>query len=71
VFSNFGFISVFPYSLRYLRQSTLLCIIIVIMFYSSKLSLFLTITNFVALVREQTISTEQPPLVGEVSANFC
>jgi hypothetical protein len=23
------------------------------------------------LVREQTIQTEQPPLVGEVSANFC
>jgi hypothetical protein len=26
--------------------------------------------NFVALVREQTIPTERPPLVGEVSANF-
>jgi hypothetical protein len=25
----------------------------------------------VALVRERTIPTEQPPLVGEVSANFC
>jgi hypothetical protein len=25
----------------------------------------------VALAREQTIPTEQPPLVGEVSANFC
>jgi hypothetical protein len=25
----------------------------------------------VALVRERTISTERPPLVGEVSANFC
>jgi hypothetical protein len=25
----------------------------------------------VALVRKQTIPTEQPPLVGEVSANFC
>jgi hypothetical protein len=27
--------------------------------------------NSVALVREQTIPTELPPLVGEVSANFC
>jgi hypothetical protein len=27
--------------------------------------------NSVALVRERTIPTEQPPLIGEVSANFC
>jgi hypothetical protein len=27
--------------------------------------------NSVALVREPTIPTEQPPLVGEVSAKFC
>jgi hypothetical protein len=27
-------------------------------------------TNSVALVRKQTIPTERPPLVGEVSANF-
>jgi hypothetical protein len=27
--------------------------------------------NSVALVREQTIPTERPPLVDEVSANFC
>jgi non-homologous end joining protein Ku len=27
--------------------------------------------NYVTLVCEQTIPTEQPPLVGEVSANFC
>jgi hypothetical protein len=27
-------------------------------------------TNSVALVRERTILTERPPLVGEVSANF-
>jgi hypothetical protein len=27
--------------------------------------------NPVALVREQTISTERPLLLGEVSANFC
>jgi hypothetical protein len=25
----------------------------------------------VALVRKRTIPTERPPLVGEVSANFC
>jgi hypothetical protein len=29
------------------------------------------LTNSVALVLEQTIPTERPPLVGEVSANFC
>jgi hypothetical protein len=27
--------------------------------------------NSVALVRDRTIPTERPPLVGEVSANFC
>jgi hypothetical protein len=27
--------------------------------------------NSVALVRKQTIPTERPPFVGEVSANFC
>jgi hypothetical protein len=29
------------------------------------------ITNSVALIRERTILTERPPLVGEVSANVC
>jgi hypothetical protein len=29
------------------------------------------LTNSVALVRERTIPTERPPLVGEVSAKFC
>jgi hypothetical protein len=28
-------------------------------------------TNSVALVREQTLLIERPPLVGEVSVNFC
>jgi hypothetical protein len=27
--------------------------------------------NSMALVRDRTILTERPPLVGEVSANFC
>jgi hypothetical protein len=27
--------------------------------------------NFVALVRDRTIPTERPSLLGEVSANFC
>jgi hypothetical protein len=27
--------------------------------------------NSVALARKQTISTERPPLVGEIIANFC
>jgi hypothetical protein len=30
----------------------------------------LDVTNSVALVRERTIPTERPPLVGEVSTNF-
>jgi hypothetical protein len=29
------------------------------------------LNDSVALVRERTVPTEQPPLVGEVSANFC
>jgi hypothetical protein len=38
---------------------------------SSERKLFSTyITNSVALARERTIPTKQPPLVGEVSANF-
>jgi hypothetical protein len=28
-------------------------------------------TNSMVRVRERTIPTEQPPLVGEVVANFC
>jgi ABC-type anion transport system duplicated permease subunit len=32
---------------------------------------FVTYSLSVALVRERTIPTERPPLVGEVSANFC
>jgi hypothetical protein len=34
-------------------------------------SLTRTEKNSVALVRERTVPTERPPLVGEVSANFC
>jgi hypothetical protein len=30
-----------------------------------------TKTISVDLVRKQTVPTERPPLVGEVSANFC
>jgi hypothetical protein len=29
------------------------------------------LTNSVALIRERTMPIERPPLVGEVSANFC
>jgi hypothetical protein len=32
--------------------------------------IIITNNTSVALVRERTISTEQPPLVGEVSANY-
>jgi hypothetical protein len=36
-------------------------------------AVFLTFhnNNSVALVRERTIPTKRPPLVGDVSANFC
>jgi hypothetical protein len=29
------------------------------------------VKSYVALVRERTITTERPPLFGQVSANFC
>jgi hypothetical protein len=35
------------------------------------LNLYLKKINSVALVRKRTIPAERPPLVGEVSANFC
>jgi hypothetical protein len=39
----------------------------------SHINLFISKTklNSVALVHKRTIPTEWPPLVGEVSANFC
>jgi hypothetical protein len=40
-------------------------------FCSDIFYLFKTKLNSVALVRKRTIPTERPPLVGEVSANFC
>jgi hypothetical protein len=33
--------------------------------------IIIILTYSVALVRKRTIPTEKPPLVGEVSANFC
>jgi hypothetical protein len=43
--------------------------------YSLEMNEFINILlksdNSVALVRKRTIPTERPPLVGEVSANFC
>jgi hypothetical protein len=35
------------------------------------LNICMALTNSVVLVRKRTIPTERPPLVGEVSANFC
>jgi hypothetical protein len=35
------------------------------------LFIIIIFNNSVALVREQTIPTEQPPLVGQVIASFC
>jgi hypothetical protein len=34
-------------------------------------SVAVDLTNSVAWVRERTLPTERPPLVGEVIANFC
>jgi hypothetical protein len=34
------------------------------------LGVMILVTNSVTLVRERTIQTERPPLVGEVSANL-
>jgi hypothetical protein len=41
------------------------------LYASSALPSGILLTYFVDLVRKQTILTEPPPLVGEVSANFC
>ena len=49
------------------RTSTL--ILAFRLFIALKLSFSLSLS--VALVRTRTIPTERPPLVGEVSANFC
>jgi hypothetical protein len=42
----------------------------IVTFVNDHLQLYL-LTYSVALVRKRTIPTERPPLVGEVSANFC
>jgi hypothetical protein len=39
--------------------------------YKIVLSLTYLLTYSVTLVRKRTMPTERPPLVGEVSANFC
>jgi hypothetical protein len=55
----------------------LLIILIYILHLSFKLILFVIylltylVTHSMALVRKRTIPTDRPPLVGEVSANFC
>jgi hypothetical protein len=38
-------------------------------FFQFQFFIYTPLTNSVALVHEQTIPTERPPLVGEVSAN--
>jgi hypothetical protein len=48
-----------------------------ISFYCPKMNRYVALTknqtkpNSVVLIREWTIPTERPPLVGKVSANFC
>jgi hypothetical protein len=62
-----------------IQQSLLPCSVVFLILLLSSLSfcrllnlyVFLILTNSVALVRERTIPTERPPLVGEVNANFC
>jgi hypothetical protein len=49
----------------------LLIIALLLLLLLLLLVLLTKLTNSVALVRERTIPTERPPLVGEVSANFC
>jgi hypothetical protein len=44
-------------------------VVVVVHYYYYKTKL--TKTNSVASVRERTIPTERPPLVGEVNSNFC
>jgi hypothetical protein len=39
-------------------------------YYCNYYNYYYYLTNAVTLVRERTIPTERPPLVGEVSANF-
>jgi hypothetical protein len=41
-----------------------------ILFYLKKPQMYIFIPNSVGLVRERTISTERPSLVGEVNAKF-
>jgi hypothetical protein len=60
------FHSVFWFKILYIFFMSLMCAT-----WTIHLSSFINLTNSVALVREQSILTERPPLVGEVSANSC
>jgi hypothetical protein len=65
--SKFALARIYIQTDRTTQQSILMSIIL---FFQKKDRLLKTL-NYVDLVRKQTIPTERPPLVGEVSANFC
>jgi hypothetical protein len=50
---------------------TVTCVVVVSVYGTRTLGVKLGLLNPVALVSKRTIPTERPPLVGEVSANFC
>ena len=66
-----------PIGLIFKRQSAFLLGCLIVESENDRLcrhvgnNLALKKKNSVALVRERNIPTEQPPPVGEVSANFC
>jgi hypothetical protein len=57
-------------SVTYGQGALKIIIIIIIIIGIIIIIIIIIITNSVALVRERTIATERPPLVGEISANF-
>jgi hypothetical protein len=46
-------------------------VILILYWHRPKNLVFSSVVYSVPLVRERTIPTERPPLVGEVIANFC
>jgi hypothetical protein len=56
---------------QYVRNYNKLCHRLKIVLTPCQIYLKINLKNSVALVCERTIPTERPPLVGEVSTNFC
>jgi hypothetical protein len=53
------------------KKSFILMLFVTVYEQGCPVILGVTNSNSVALVRERTLPTERPPLVGEVSANVC